>query len=56
MADVRFLGTNMPHDGILKAIEDIGFHGFANLETDSPSHVVEQDMGKNLRYIRRLMG
>src|SRR6266446_6996929 len=38
---------------ILKAIEDIGFHGFANLETDSPSHVIEQDMGKNLRYVRR---
>ena len=41
---------------ILKAIEDIGFHGFANLETDSPSHVIEQDMGKNLRYVRRLIG
>ncbi|PYT30598.1 MAG: sugar phosphate isomerase/epimerase [Acidobacteria bacterium] len=41
---------------ILKAIEDIGFRGFANLETDSPSHAVEQDMGKNLRYVRRLVG
>ncbi len=41
---------------ILKAIEDIGFHGFANLETDSPSHEVEQDMGKNLHYLRRLLG
>lgn len=41
---------------ILKAIEDIGFHGFANLETDSPSHEVEQDMSKNLHYLRRLLG
>ncbi len=41
---------------IIKAIEDIGFRGFANLETDSPSHSVEQDMGKNLSYVRRLIG
>jgi L-ribulose-5-phosphate 3-epimerase len=41
---------------ILKAIEAIGFHGFANLETDSPSHDVERDMGKNLHYLRRLLG
>ncbi len=40
---------------ILKAIEDIGFHGFANLETDSPSKVVEDDLAKNLRYVRRLL-
>jgi len=41
---------------IVKAIEDIGFKGFANLETDSPSNVVEDDLAKNLRYMRRLMG
>ena len=40
---------------ILKAIEDIGFHGFANLETDSPSKVVEDDLAKNLRFVRRLL-
>jgi L-ribulose-5-phosphate 3-epimerase len=40
---------------ILKAIEDIGFHGFANLETDSPSKAVEDDLAKNLRYVRRLL-
>jgi len=40
---------------VLKAIEDIGFHGFANLETDSPSKAVEDDMSKNLRYVRRLL-
>lgn len=41
---------------IVKAIDDIGFHGFANLETDSPSNAVEDDLAKNLRYVRRLMG
>jgi sugar phosphate isomerase/epimerase len=41
---------------VLKAIEDIGFHGFANLETDSPSKAVEDDMSKNLRFVRRLLG
>jgi L-ribulose-5-phosphate 3-epimerase len=41
---------------ILKAIEDIGFHGYANLETDSPSNSVDDDMTTNLHYLRRLMG
>ena len=41
---------------ILKAIEAIGFHGFANLETSCPSDSVDVDMGRNLRYLRRLMG
>jgi len=40
---------------IVKAIDDIGFKGFANLETDSPSNVVEDDLARNLRYVRRLM-
>jgi L-ribulose-5-phosphate 3-epimerase len=40
---------------IVKAIDDIGFKGFANLETDSPSNVVEDDLARNLRYMRRLM-
>lgn len=41
---------------VLKAIEDIGFHGYANLETDSPSNSVEDDMIRNLHFIRRLIG
>lgn len=41
---------------VVKAIEEIGFHGFANLETDSPSNSVEQDMARNLHYLRRLIG
>ena len=40
---------------IMKAIRDIGFSGFANLETDSPSAQLEPDMRRNLAYIRDLM-
>jgi len=41
---------------ILQAIHDIGFTGYANLETDAHPNQVEADMRKNLAYIRQLMG
>lgn len=41
---------------VLKAIEDISFHGYANLETSCPSGSVEDDMTRNLHFIRRLIG
>ena len=37
---------------VMQAIADIGFQGFANLETMSPSKDIEQDMRRNLQYIR----
>ena len=40
---------------VVNAIEDIGFSGFANLETDTPSNSIEADMSKNLHFIRRLV-
>jgi sugar phosphate isomerase/epimerase len=40
---------------ILQAISDIGFTGFANLETDAKPGMVEADMRRNLQYIRKLM-
>ena len=40
---------------VMQAIADIGFQGFANLETSSPSQSAEQDMRRNLQYIRGLM-
>jgi sugar phosphate isomerase/epimerase len=40
---------------VLKTIRDIGFQGFANLETSSPSKSVEADMKRNLTFLRRLM-
>lgn len=42
--------------GVLKAIGDIGFHGFANLETSCPSNSVDDDMTRNLHFVRRLAG
>lgn len=41
---------------VIKAIDDIGFHGYANLETSCPSDSVDDDMTRNLHYIRRLVG
>jgi L-ribulose-5-phosphate 3-epimerase len=40
---------------VMRAIADIGFTGFANLETDSPSGSVEGDMTRNLKFIRALL-
>ena len=40
---------------VLKTIRDIGYEGFLNLETSSPSNSVEADMKRNLAFIRRLM-
>ncbi len=52
----NYLGEgSLDFPAIMKAIADIGFEGFANLETSSPSKNIEADMKKNLTYIRRLM-
>jgi len=40
---------------VMKAITDIGFRGFANLETDCPSKSVDRDMTRNLKFIRALL-
>ena len=40
---------------IMRAIRDIGFSGYANLETDAPSSQLEADLRKNLAYIRNVM-
>ena len=39
---------------VVTAIADIGFRGWADLETASPTKSVEDDMGKNLNYVRKL--
>ena len=54
--DRGYLGegeVNFP--AILSAINDIGFTGYANLETGSPSGNIEADTERNLAYLRRLM-
>jgi L-ribulose-5-phosphate 3-epimerase len=40
---------------VLKAIMSLGFKGFANLETDSPSKSIESDMKRNLAFVRDLV-
>jgi sugar phosphate isomerase/epimerase len=40
---------------VMQAIAEIGFQGFANLETDCPSKSVENDMSRNLKFVRALL-
>jgi len=40
---------------VLAEIRQIGFDGYANLETEAPSKAVEDDMRKNLAYVRGVM-
>jgi len=39
----------------MKRIMELGFNGFANLETSSPSKSIENDMKRNLDYVRKLV-
>jgi L-ribulose-5-phosphate 3-epimerase len=40
---------------IIQAIRDIGFSGYANLETDARPNAVEADMRRNLAFIRNVI-
>jgi sugar phosphate isomerase/epimerase len=40
---------------IIRAIRDIGFSGYANLETDAHPNQLEADMRRNLSYIRKVI-
>jgi L-ribulose-5-phosphate 3-epimerase len=52
----HYLGDGSIQFGpIMQAIRDIGFSGYANLETDAPAKQLEADMRKNLAYIRGVM-
>ena len=42
--------------GVIRAIADLEFEGFANLETVAPSRSIENDMRRNLDYVRGLIG
>jgi L-ribulose-5-phosphate 3-epimerase len=54
--DQGYLGQGkVRFEPILDAIGDIGFRGFANLETTSPSGNVEADTRRNLDYLRSLL-
>jgi sugar phosphate isomerase/epimerase len=52
----RFLGKGLiDFPKAIQAIVDIGFSGWAHLETVSPSGIVKEDMKVNLAYIRGLL-
>lgn len=52
----HYLGEgDIDFNAILHAISEIDYNGFANFETDSPSRSVEEDMRRNLAYMRKLM-
>jgi L-ribulose-5-phosphate 3-epimerase len=53
----QYMGEgSIQFDPIVRAIRDIGFSGFANLETDThPATGVEADMRRNLAFIRQIM-
>ena len=40
---------------VARAVSRIGFEGFANLETNSPSKSVEADMKRNLAYVKKTL-
>jgi sugar phosphate isomerase/epimerase len=40
---------------VVRAVSRIGFQGFANLETSSPSKSIEADMKRNLAYISKVI-
>ncbi|HNY42480.1 MAG TPA: sugar phosphate isomerase/epimerase family protein [Bryobacteraceae bacterium] len=51
-----YLGEGkVPWDRLLQVIVELGFAGWANLETSNPSKDVPADMRRNLAYVRRLM-
>jgi L-ribulose-5-phosphate 3-epimerase len=41
---------------IIRAIEDIGWSGWMNLETDAHPGSLDADMRRNLAYIRNIVG
>jgi L-ribulose-5-phosphate 3-epimerase len=52
----HFLGEgSIQFAPIMHAIRDIGFTGFANLETDAKTETLEADLRRNLIYIRNIM-
>jgi L-ribulose-5-phosphate 3-epimerase len=54
--DKGYLGEGaVRYEPILKAIDDIRFKGYANLETTSPSANIEKDTKRNLIYLHNLM-
>jgi sugar phosphate isomerase/epimerase len=56
LKDKGYLGEGaIQFPEVMNRIMNLGFTGFANLETSSPSKVVDADMKRNLDFVRKLM-
>lgn len=56
LKDKGYLGEGaIDFPAVIRAIEGIGYQGFANLETSSPSKSIPDDMTRNLKFVRKLM-
>ncbi len=54
--DKGYLGEGkVNYPAVLQALSDIRYTGYANLETSAPSGSMEQDLRRNLDYLRGLM-
>ena len=52
----HYLGEgNIQFPPIIRAIRDVGFSGYANLEVDAHANQLEEDMRRNLMYVRNLI-
>lgn len=52
----HYLGEgSIQFPAVMQAIRDIGFSGYANLETDAHPNQLEADMRRNLAFIRKVM-
>lgn len=56
LKDQGYLGEGpIDFTKVMAAIKQTGFDGYANLETDSPSKVIADDMRRNLKFVRDTM-
>lgn len=56
LKDKGYIGDGpIDFTAVMKAITEIGFDGFANLETSSPSGSIEDDMRRNLKAVREYL-
>jgi sugar phosphate isomerase/epimerase len=54
--DPHHLGEgDIDFTAVLHTIQSIGYHGYANLETDLESKAPEPDLRRNLAFVRRLL-
>ncbi len=56
LKDKAYIGDGpIDFTAVMRAITEIGYQGFANLETSSPSGSIEDDMRRNLKAVREYL-